>query len=144
MTRRELHQHRAWALVLMVCALVACVSGLARPSMAGSMPMAMPDTRTDLRSAESHASVVQVPTGAPAAMEGMGAASADRGAEHCPMVDKQCEVRATALVHGAGVASAVSTRPSGAACSADLPRPQANAPPATPPPDLHRLCVSRT
>ncbi|WP_327432910.1 hypothetical protein [Streptomyces sp. NBC_01236] len=123
---------RLWAGVLMVCALLLCLGGLARPAMA--MPSGMEP----------------MPTAASGdASGGAGTATAGRVDMDgtCPMGQQHCAkpsaaVPATAAAVPAALADAASPLPSASPwASQSRISPQAG---PDPPPDLHRLCVQRT
>ncbi|MBT2492913.1 hypothetical protein J7E96_31270 [Streptomyces sp. ISL-96] len=138
MSRRVLPPLRTWFGVLLVCALFVCLSGLARPTMAMSMPMAMPGSMKTAPHAVadergSHASAPTVAESAP-----------DPG-PYCPSAEEQCAAPKATLAQDwpSGHVAAVSPRAVG--CSPVLLVAQPGAPPpAVAPPDLHWLCVSRT
>ncbi|WP_328967447.1 hypothetical protein [Streptomyces sp. NBC_00239] len=120
---------RTWSGVLLVCALFACLTGLARPAMAmtGPMPMAPPSVAM----AQSGTSAVS--------------ATSPANGPHCPAAEEQCVAPKGVLVQD-GPATQVAAAPAHDAVCAGTPSPLwPHAPPPTAaPPDLHRLCVSRT
>ncbi|MFE2283028.1 hypothetical protein ACFXDJ_02450 [Streptomyces sp. NPDC059443] len=134
MSRRLPLPLRTWSGVLLVCALFACLTGLARPAMAMPGPGSMPGSMQ----MSSHAAM-SGHAAAPAAAE-----SPDHGPS-CPMAAEQC-VAPKGLVAQDGPAVPVLVTVSHVTvCSSGLLTGQPNAPPpAVAPPDLHRLCVSRT
>ncbi|MGP3947493.1 hypothetical protein [Streptomyces sp. 7N604] len=144
MSRRVLMPLRAWSGALLVCALVACLSGLAQPAMAmpssmASMEMAAPAAVSARSSPAMHAEAAGHVTATPTAT-----GSVEHGA-HCPMVEKQCAAPKATLGHDVQPGPALTDLPTAMACSPAAVVAQPNAPPpALPPPDLHRLCVSRT
>lgn len=131
MLRRLPLSLRAWSGALLACALFVCLTGLARPAMSMSM-----------LAAEPMETAAQVMVGghsiAPAS-----AATPDRG-PRCPMASEQCVAPKGVLAQdlSAGRAEDASRV---VVCSPSLLVARPNAPPPTvAPPDLHRLCVSRT
>ncbi|WP_351231367.1 hypothetical protein [Streptomyces sp. NPDC002133] len=64
---------------------------------------------------------------------------------HCPMAEKQCVAPQVTLAQDGPSGQAPTATPRAIACSSAALVAQPNAPPPTvAPPDLHRLCVSRT
>ncbi|MET9817332.1 MULTISPECIES: hypothetical protein [unclassified Streptomyces] len=150
MSRRVLLPLRAWSGALVVCALMFCLAGLARPAMAmsssmgpmesmASMGMAAPAASSGDSSAPGRAEAVGQPTATQAA-------GARQYGEHCPMADQQCVAPNATVASSVQTGLALTGLPAGAACSAAavLAAGPNAPPPALPPPDLHRLCVSRT
>lgn len=144
MSRRVVMPLRAWSGALLVCALMFCLAGLARPAMAmpasmTSVEMAAPGTVGGGSSGLTQSEAVgQTPAMA------MASDAVEPGA-HCPMAEKQCEAPKATLGPDAQPVPALTALPMGTPCSAAALMPLPNAPPpALPPPDLHRLCVSRT
>ncbi|MFB7172297.1 hypothetical protein ACFCYM_15915 [Streptomyces sp. NPDC056254] len=128
MSRRLPLSLRTWSGVLLVCALFACLTGLARPAMAMPGPMEM----------SSHI-VMSGHAAAPAAAE-----SPDHGPS-CPMAAEQCVAPKGIVAQDGPAVPVLATVSHATPCSSDLLMTQPNAPPpAAAPPDLHRLCVSRT
>lgn len=140
MSRRVPHALRMLSGALLVCALVLCLSGLARSTMTmpGQMEMTPPAP------AGGHTRG-QVLAGAAPLAAGPMAESPDRSAQ-CPMAEQQCAAPKAVLAQDGPAAPALSDLPQAmASCSPAAVVAQPNAPPpALPPPDLHRLCVSRT
>ncbi|MFE1805856.1 hypothetical protein [Streptomyces sp. NPDC059533] len=134
MPRLPLLSLRAWTGALLACAVFLCVAGAARPAMAMDMraPMAktMAQTPTARHTAEEQGSTVaRVPDRRP----------------DCPAADHQCVAPKVTL----GQEISPTHVPATASAAAEAtPRARAawpHAPPSTAgPPDLHRLCVSRT
>ncbi|MCX5275324.1 MULTISPECIES: hypothetical protein [Streptomyces] len=132
MLRRLPLSLRAWPGVLLVCALFVCLSGLARPAMAvgttmpGSMDMSPQVT------AVGHA----------------GASVVARSVDHspgCPVAQEQCVAPKGVLAQDGPSGQVPAAESSPIDCSPSLLVAQPNAPPLpAEPPDLHRLCVSRT
>jgi hypothetical protein len=147
MLRRVLMPLRTWSGALLVCALMFCLAGLARPAMAmpssmssmGSMDAAAPAP------ADSHSSgVIHAEAAGHAPATPMATGSVENGT-HCPMVEKQCAAPQATLVHDVQPGTAPTDLPTAMACSPAAMVAQPGAPPPAPsPPDLHRLCVSRT
>ncbi|MFZ3493061.1 hypothetical protein ACODT5_07485 [Streptomyces sp. 5.8] len=125
---------RTWSGVLLVCALFACLTGLARPAMAMPMPGPMDTT--------PHVAVrLHVEASAAAS----AAASAPDHGPRCPVAQEQCVASKVVLTQGSPAAPAPAITSHATDCPSRLPRPWPHAPPpAAAPPDLHRLCVSRT
>lgn len=142
MTRRVPLPLRTWSGALLVCALLLCLAGLARPVMA--MPMAMPGPMGTMSSAPRADAVVErVPMGA-AGHAVMAADSGERG-PHCPMAEEPCASPKGTVAQAGQAAVGHGDVPQVVACSPAALVSQPNAPPpALRPPDLHRLCVSRT
>lgn len=125
---------RAWTRVSLVCALLLALAGLACPamSMSGdgmSTVAAMAGDMHDIRQA--------------AAADMADADGPSDGRAHCPMADRHDEVSQaplrdapTDIAAGLPLASVQAPREPGPA--ADTPAPLGR------PPELHRLCVSRT
>ncbi|MFJ8015771.1 hypothetical protein [Streptomyces sp. NPDC096339] len=141
MPRRLLLSLRAWTGALLACAVFVCLAGAARPAMAMPMsrsmpmssPVAMADTamarHTAYRAERQASAVARVPDRRP----------------DCPAADHQCVAPKVTL----GQDSAPTHVPAAVSAVADCaPRVRAAwphaPPPAASPPDLHRLCVSRT
>lgn len=119
---------RMWSGVLLVCALFACLTGLARPAMAMPGPMEM----------SSHI----VMSGHAAALA--AAESPDHGPS-CPMAQEQCVAAKGILAQDSPAVPVLATVSHATDCAPELLMTQPNVPPpAAAPPDLHRLCVSRT
>ncbi|MFE2166967.1 hypothetical protein ACFXB3_18155 [Streptomyces sp. NPDC059447] len=127
MPRRQLLSLRAWTGALLACAVFVCLAGAARPAMA--MDMSAPMAMARHTAGQEAPTVARVPERRP----------------DCPAADHQCVAPKVTLgqeispTHVPATASAVADR---------APRARAawpHAPPSTAgPPDLHRLCVSRT
>ncbi|MFE1788725.1 hypothetical protein ACFW7J_10075 [Streptomyces sp. NPDC059525] len=131
MSRRLLLLTRTWSGVLLVCALFACLSGLARPAMA--MPVSM-DMAARIVAAAPAAHAV-TPTVAGVQAHGPG----------CPAAQAQCVAPKVTLAQDGQAAPVLAPVPHAMACDPALRMAQPNAPPpAQAPPDLHQLCVSRT
>ncbi|MCX5404050.1 hypothetical protein OHA37_09150 [Streptomyces sp. NBC_00335] len=121
---------RTWSGALLVCALFACLSGLARPAMAMAMPGPMDMPAQVMAVGHAGAEIVaEVPghgSGCPVATEQCvapkGVPAQDSPAAPVPMVESRLMSCAPALL---------AARPKAPPSSAD-------------PPDLYRLCVSRT
>ncbi|MGP3980849.1 hypothetical protein [Streptomyces sp. KR80] len=143
MTRRVPPPLRTWSGALLVCALMLCLSGLARPALAMEMPAPMKSaSSTTSGGAASGGRMLTETAGHPAQL--MMTYSAGHG-PHCPMIQQQCETPQATVVPDGPVATALGESPRAVACSPAALVSQANAPPPpVPPPDLHRLCVSRT
>lgn len=121
---------RTWSGALLVCALFACLSGLARPTMAMAMPASM-DMPAQVM-AVGHAGAATV---AEAPGHGPG----------CPVVTEQCVAPKGVPAQDSPTAPVpvVESRPM--SCTPALLAAQPHAPPSSAdPPDLYRLCVSRT
>ncbi|MBC9725008.1 hypothetical protein [Streptomyces sp. TRM68367] len=140
MSRRVLMPLRAWSGALLTCAVLLCLAGLARPAMA--MPSSMAAME---RAAPAAASgLTHVETGAQAAAPAM-ATDAAGDSVHCPMAEKQCTAPKATLGHDVQPGPVLTGLPTVTSCSHAAVTAQPHAPPpAMPPPDLHRLCVSRT
>jgi hypothetical protein len=135
MSRRVLLPLRRWSGALLVCALFVCLSGLARPAMAMPGPMQMAPHPAVGGHAEH---------GGSAAASAVAESSPDHSPQ-CPAAEEQCAAPAATLAQDgpSGQVPAVAARAT--ACSPALLMTQPNAPPpVVAPPDLHRLCVSRT
>ncbi|MCP3820250.1 hypothetical protein NLX86_19740 [Streptomyces sp. A3M-1-3] len=144
MSRRVLPPLRAWSGALLVCALMFCLTGLARPAMA--MPSSTPSMEMAAPGAVGGDSsgLMQAEAAGQAAAIAMASGSAEHGA-HCPMAEKQCEAPKATFGPDVQPIPALTGLSMGTACSAAALMALPNAPPpALPPPDLHRLCVSRT
>ncbi|MBT2490707.1 hypothetical protein J7E96_19740 [Streptomyces sp. ISL-96] len=144
MLRPMLRPLRTWSGALLVCALMFCLAGLARPAM--SMPSSMPAMEMAASPATGgHApGVVQAEAAGQAAAIPMAAGSVEHDTR-CPMVEKQCAAPKATLVHHVQPGTAQTDVPTVPACSHTAVMAHPNAPPPAPsPPDLHRLCVSRT
>ncbi|MET8681955.1 hypothetical protein ABZW18_31345 [Streptomyces sp. NPDC004647] len=134
---------RTWSGALLVCALLLCLSGLARPAMAMTMPGPMEEMGASA-SVAGHAFGQMPVEAAGHATEPMVTDAAGRG-PHCPMTQQQCEAPKAAVVQDGSAGSVPVDLPRGLPCNPAAEVSQLNAPPpALPPPDLHRLCVSRT
>ncbi|MGW1886120.1 hypothetical protein [Streptomyces sp. NPDC001970] len=149
MSRRVLLPLRTWSGALLVCALFVCLSGLARPAMAMTMPMAMPAAVSAPMDAASHAAVGTAPgDGHVHAIDAAASAVAESAVDHsprCPAAEKQCAAPEATLAQDGPAGQAPAVTPRAIACSPARLVAQPNAPPpAVAPPDLHRLCVSRT
>ncbi|MCP3760690.1 hypothetical protein [Streptomyces sp. TBY4] len=132
MSRRLPLSLRTWSGVLLVCALFACLTGLARPAMATAMTMPGPMGTSPYVAVRGHVE-------ASAAV-----APADHG-PRCPVAEEQCVAPKGVLTQDGPTAPAPAIISHATDCSSRLPRPWPHAPPpAAAPPDLHRLCVSRT
>ncbi|MDJ0464591.1 hypothetical protein [Streptomyces sp. H27-C3] len=131
MSRRLLLPLRTWSGVLLVCALFACLSGLARPAMAMPGPMEM-TPRVAVAAHSGHAVTPAV------------AGTKDHG-PRCPMAAEQCVAPKATLAQDGPAGPVLAPVPHAMACGHALLMEQPNAPPRiVDPPDLHRLCVSRT
>lgn len=129
---------RAWSAALLLCALMFCLAGLARPAMAMSSSTAPLASMAPMEMAAP----AQVSSDPP---EVVRADAVEYGAQ-CPMAGTPCATQQATLSRpdqpsvapiGLPVVAAPCFRAVGVA--------QPNAPPAAlPTPDLHRLCVSRT
>ncbi|MCY0950665.1 hypothetical protein [Streptomyces sp. H27-S2] len=134
MTRRLPPALRTWSGALLVCALMFCLTGLARSAMA--MPMAM----TGPMGAVS----ATVGSDAPAGHVVMASDFSDSGPE-CPTSRQVCEAPKGTVVNDGPTAPVLDAAPDTATCPPAALVSQPNTPPRVlPPPDLHRLCVSRT
>lgn len=131
MSRRVLLPIRTWSGVLLVCALFACLSGLARPAMAMPGPTEMAP-RVAVGAHARHAVTPAV------------AGVQDHG-PRCPAAQEQCVAPKVTLAQDGQAGPVLALVPHAMACGHALLVAQPNAPPsAVAPPDLHRLCVSRT
>lgn len=142
MMRRVPLPLRTWSGALLVCALLLCLASLARPAMA--MPMSMPGPMGTMSSATDVGAVAER---MPARAAGHAVTVSDSGERgpHCPMAEEQCASPKATVIQGSPAASGHGEVPEAVACSPAALVSQPNAPPPTlPPPDLHRLCVSRT
>ncbi|MEU0350898.1 hypothetical protein ABZ302_29355 [Streptomyces sp. NPDC006237] len=147
MSRRVLPPLRAWSGALLVCALLFCLAGLARPAMA--MPSMGPMASMEMAAAaaaggDSSGLMRAGAVGQATAIK--AAAGSGQYGQHCPMAEQQCAAPKATLAHTVQPGPAPASAPTGTACSAAAvltARPNAP-PPALSPPDLHRLCVSRT
>lgn len=122
--------------MLLVCALFACLSGLARPAMAMAMPGPME-------------MAPRVAAGAPAGHAGHVVTATVAGLQdhglRCPAAEEQCVAPKATLAQDGQAGPVLALVPHVMACESALLVAQPNAPPsAVAPPDLHRLCVSRT
>ncbi|MET9953653.1 hypothetical protein ABZ135_19150 [Streptomyces sp. NPDC006339] len=129
---------RTWSGVLLVCALFACLTGLARPAMAMgmSMPMAAPMTEHMTPAAWHSAS---------ASPANKATAAVPPKAPDCPVVDDQCVAPKGIPAQDGPSPAAPGASSSGASSSVPMGDSWPHAPPdVAAPPDLHRLCVSRT
>ncbi|KPC65246.1 hypothetical protein ADL29_07740 [Streptomyces chattanoogensis] len=136
MVRRLPLSLRTWSGALLVCALFVCLSGMTRPLTAMPEPMEMASPAAEAAMAAGH------PAPAPApAVHG----SPDH-APDCPMVDQRCgTLKATLAQDGPTGQVPVPANASDAmTCSPALLVARPHAPPHMAPPDLQRLCVSRT
>lgn len=136
MSRRVLLPLRAWSGALLACALFVCLTGLTRPAMAMAMPQPMEMSAHAVASGH-------------AGQAGHAAASAvAESPDHsprCPTAEEQCEAPKATLAPDGASGQAPAVTPRAMACSPAPLMAQPNAPPsAVAPPDLHRLCVSRT
>ncbi|MCX4631264.1 hypothetical protein [Streptomyces sp. NBC_01443] len=128
MPRRLPLSLRAWSGVLLVCALFACLTGLARPAMAMPGPM---DTAPHVAVSEN--------------AEAPGVVAAPDSGSRCPVAHEQCVAPKGVVAQDGPTAPAPATVSNATVCAPELPHPWPHAPPpAAAPPDLHRLCVSRT
>jgi hypothetical protein len=133
MSRRLLLPLRTWSGVLLVCALFACLSGLARPAMSMSMPGPM--EMAPRVAVDAHGGHAVTP-----AVAGVQ----DHG-PRCPVAAEQCVAPKATLAQDGLAGPVLAPVPHAMACGNALLTAQPNAPPsAVAPPDLHRLCVSRT
>lgn len=138
MSRRVLLPLRTWSGALLVCTLFVCLSGLARPAMAMTMPMAEPGSMKMAPPAVSGG--LSGDASAPAVTE-----SAPPHSPDCPVAEEQCDAPKVTLAQDGPAGQALALSPRAMGCASALLVAQPNAPPpATGPPDLHRLCVSRT
>ncbi|MCX5009468.1 hypothetical protein OG765_00365 [Streptomyces sp. NBC_00555] len=123
---------RAWSGVLLVCALFACLTGLARPAMAMEMPMQGATDTTRHVAVRGHA-------------EASAAVAVTDHGPRCPVAQEQCVAPKGVLTQDGPTTPVLVIVPHATDGSPTLPRPWPHAPPpAAAPPDLHRLCVSRT
>ncbi|MET7714475.1 hypothetical protein [Streptomyces sp. NPDC005407] len=151
MLRRVLMPLRTWSGALLVCALMFCLAGLARPAVA--MPSSMPPSMASMGSMDAAApagagthsfGVMHAEATGQVAATPMATGSVEQGT-HCPMVEKQCAAPQATLGHDVQPGTAPTDLPTAMACFPAAMVAQPNAPPAPlAPPDLHRLCVSRT
>ncbi|MFI5520518.1 hypothetical protein [Streptomyces platensis] len=155
MLRRVLLPLRAWSGVLLVCAVVVCLSGLARPAMAMSMAMSMPEPMVGMAhqqvgKGQGHerlfAEAVPMSTAGVGSAAGTTAAKPSDPGGQCPMAEQHCAASKAAVAQdGPAGGSLFAELPRAMACSPAALASQPNAPPpALPPPDPQRLCVSRT
>ncbi|MFD9407714.1 hypothetical protein ACFWBN_11945 [Streptomyces sp. NPDC059989] len=130
MSRRLPPSLRTWSGVLLVCAFFACLTGLARPAMAMAMPGPM--------EMSPHAAI-SGHVAAPSAAE-----APDHG-PRCPVAAEQCVAPQGILAQDGPAVPPLAAVPHATPCSPEplMTRPNAP-PPVVAPPDLHRLCVSRT
>lgn len=136
MPRRLLLSLRAWTGALLACAVFVCVAGAARPAMAMDMamdtaaPVAMADTVMVRHAAGERApTVARVP---------------DRHPD-CPAADHECAAPGVTLGQDVSPTHVPAADSSAAGCAPRVRAAWPHAPPPTAsPPDLHRLCVSRT
>ncbi|GGS78625.1 hypothetical protein GCM10010222_20070 [Streptomyces tanashiensis] len=152
MVRRLPMPLRAWSGALLVCALLFCLGGLARPAMAmapmAPMSPAMPGMAMEAMGAPASTSApAPTPALASAAGDPAAATAAEPGAAgtRCPMVDPQCvSPQGTLTQDVQPLADPIG--PSSTSPCAHVPDTAwPHAPPEPlPPPDPHRLCVSRT
>lgn len=142
MTRRVPPALRTWSGALLVCALMLCLSGLARPAVA--MPMSMPASMGTMSAPAGAESTVPGQTSLGVAGQAVRAAEASYAGPHCPMAQQQCVSPKATIAQDSPTAPKLGGVPPSTACPRAVLVPQSNAPPALPPPDLHRLCVSRT
>ncbi|WP_461058485.1 hypothetical protein [Streptomyces pseudoechinosporeus] len=134
---------RAWSGALLVCTLMLCLAGLARPAMAMPSSMASMEMAAPAAAGGHSSSAMQAEAAGQSAAMPMVSGSAQHGA-HCPMVEQQCPSPQATLGHDVQPSPALSDVPVAAACSQAAEAQPGASPPALPPPDLHRLCVSRT
>ncbi|MFD3928310.1 hypothetical protein [Streptomyces sp. NPDC058614] len=131
MVSRVSSAFRLWSGVLLACALLLCLVGVARPAVA--MPSGMESMPASAMDCES--GVAESMTVGPAAAEGV----CPMGRDHCAQLSATLPAAAAAVPALAEVAPVILP---------DLLRaPRTGLPPQCgpdPPPDLHRLCVSRT
>jgi hypothetical protein len=141
MMRRVPLPLRTWSGALLVCALMLCLAGLARPAMA----MAMPGPMEAASSMSMGAASGQMPVEAAGhAEQAMATDSAGHGAP-CPMTQQHCAAPKATVAQDGPAGPVLADLPRAVACSPAALVSQPNAPPpALPPPELHRLCVSRT
>ncbi|MEK2479150.1 hypothetical protein [Streptomyces noursei] len=130
MVRRVPLLSRTWSGALLVCALFVCLSGMTRPLMAMPEPMAM---------AAPAAMVVGHSTATAQAVTG----TSDRDPD-CPMAEQQCGTVKGTVAQDEPAEPVPATASGAATCAAVLLVARPHAPPQVAPPDLHRLCVSRT
>ncbi|MEV7521472.1 hypothetical protein [Streptomyces sp. NPDC091371] len=147
MPRRLPLSLRAWSGALLVWAIFACLTGLARPAVAMGMPMPMSMSMSMPAPAPEPQAVpgaMAMTESGPGAMAGPVAGEPAHGAD-CPAADQQCAAPKVTLGHDVPTAQVPSAA---SAAAASAPRVRAAwphaPPPDTGPPDLHRLCVSRT
>jgi hypothetical protein len=132
-SRRLLLPPRTWSGVLLVCALFACLTGLARPAMAMTM-------QTPMEMAPRIAADVAAGRAMTPALTGVQ----DHGSR-CPAAQEQCEAPKVTLAQDGQAAPVLVLVPYAMACDPALLVGRPNAPPPeVAPPDLYRLCVSRT
>ncbi|MCP3821616.1 hypothetical protein NLX86_27050 [Streptomyces sp. A3M-1-3] len=133
MSPRALPPLRTWSGALLVCALFVCLSGLARPAMAMAMPGPMdvaPPVASGAHAEHAAASAMaEEPDHSP----------------HCPATHEQCVAPKATLAQDVPSGHVLAGASRATVCIPTLPVAQPNAPPPmAAPPDLHRLCVSRT
>lgn len=122
---------RAWSGALLVCTLMFCLGGLARPAVA--MPSSMPSMET------------AAPAVTSSAPSGQLRADAVEYDGQCPMAGTPCATPQATLMQDVQPGTSATGLQASVTCSDEAGVAQPNAPPAgLPPPDLHRLCVSRT
>lgn len=127
---------RAWSAALLLCALMFCLAGLARPAMAMSSSTAPSPSMASMEMA----SPAQIGSDAPGPVR---ADAVEYGAQ-CPMAGTPCATQQATLPQDQP-SVALTGLPTAMPCFRAAGVAQPNAPPvALPPPDLHRLCVSRT
>ncbi|MEV6734802.1 MULTISPECIES: hypothetical protein [unclassified Streptomyces] len=140
MSSRVLMPLRAWSAALLLCALMFCLAGLARPAMEMSSATAPSASMVSMASMEMAA-----PTQVSSDASGVVRADAVEYGAQCPMAGTPCATQQATLVQQDQTSVAPIGLPAGAPCFRAAGVAQPNAPPvALPPPDLHRLCVSRT
>ncbi|MGW6708972.1 hypothetical protein ACWGDE_29345 [Streptomyces sp. NPDC054956] len=158
MSRRLPPPLRTWSGALLVCALLLCLTGLARPAMAramampGSMDMGM-DMDMGVTAAGGHSAGPAArgtgavePAAVGTAVEDAAAVGTAGHSTDCPTPTEHCATARAVLAQGgpAGPAPLLALLVTDRAAPAP-PDAEPNAPPGTAdPPDLHRLCVSRT
>lgn len=128
---------RAWSAALLLCALMFCLAGLARPAMAMSSSTAPAASMASMEMA--------APTQVSSDPLGTVRADAVEYGTQCPMAGTPCATQRATLVQQDQTSVAPTGLPTASPCFRAAGVAQPNAPPvAFPPPDLHRLCVSRT
>lgn len=128
---------RAWSAALLLCALMFCLTGLARPTMAMSSSTAPSASMASMEMAAP----AQIGSDAPGPVR----ADAVEYGTQCPMAGTPCATQQATLSQQDQPSVAPTGLPTASPCFRAAGVAQPNAPPVElPPPDLHRLCVSRT